>query len=168
MSVVLCLPAHLRVSTAASRGRPPTGTRHYVTPAFSGVPNKGEQNQNWLPPLRELRAEMLHKPGCQRVPYPGDHKVIGCLKPTFSGDHKWVEMLPTCHGVPNNGDKMRIGSLTPHFCLLAGPKVGGSATLPCILGGNQQRGQNQNCMPPFPIFCLPSLLRARNKGGNAT
>ena len=26
MSVVLCLPAHLRVSTAASRGRPPTGT----------------------------------------------------------------------------------------------------------------------------------------------
>ena len=29
MSVVLCLPAHLRVSTAASRGRPPTGTRHY-------------------------------------------------------------------------------------------------------------------------------------------
>ena len=27
MSVVLCLPAHLRVSTAASRGRPPTGTR---------------------------------------------------------------------------------------------------------------------------------------------
>ena len=28
MSVVLCLPAHLRVSTAASRGRPPTGTRH--------------------------------------------------------------------------------------------------------------------------------------------
>ena len=29
MSVVLCLPAHLRVSTAASRGRPPTGTRHW-------------------------------------------------------------------------------------------------------------------------------------------
>ena len=27
VSVVLCLPAHLRVSTAASRGRPPTGTR---------------------------------------------------------------------------------------------------------------------------------------------
>ena len=31
MSVVLCLPAHLRVSTAASRGRPPTGTRQYPT-----------------------------------------------------------------------------------------------------------------------------------------
>ena len=29
MSVVLCLLAHLRVSTAASRGRPPTGTRQY-------------------------------------------------------------------------------------------------------------------------------------------
>ena len=27
MSVVLCLPAHLRVSTAVSRGRPPPGTR---------------------------------------------------------------------------------------------------------------------------------------------
>ena len=29
MSVVLCLPAHLCVSPAASRGRPPTGTRHW-------------------------------------------------------------------------------------------------------------------------------------------
>ena len=32
MSVVLCLPAHLRVSAAASRGRPPTGTRHSCSP----------------------------------------------------------------------------------------------------------------------------------------
>ena len=38
MSVVLCLPAHLRVSTAASRGRPPTGTRQkrFTT---AGLPN---------------------------------------------------------------------------------------------------------------------------------
>ena len=32
---MLCLPAHLRVSTAASRGRPPTGTRHWLL--FTGV-----------------------------------------------------------------------------------------------------------------------------------
>ena len=36
MSVVLCLPAHLRVSTAASRGRPPTGTRQYSK--STGIP----------------------------------------------------------------------------------------------------------------------------------
>ena len=38
MSVVLCLPAHLRVSTAASRGRPPTGTRQKRFTA-AGLPN---------------------------------------------------------------------------------------------------------------------------------
>ena len=41
MSVVLCLPAHLCVSTAASRGRPPTRTRHYrvaVPPEGRGAP----------------------------------------------------------------------------------------------------------------------------------
>ena len=28
---------------------PKRGRKCYVTPAFSGIPNKGEQNQKWLP-----------------------------------------------------------------------------------------------------------------------
>ena len=40
MSVVLCLPAHLCVSPAASRGRPPTGTRQKRFTA-AGLPIPG-------------------------------------------------------------------------------------------------------------------------------
>ena len=40
--------SELAASTMPSQG-PKSGRKCYVTPAFSGVPNKGEQNQNWLP-----------------------------------------------------------------------------------------------------------------------
>ena len=52
---------------------------HYITPAFSGVPNKGDKIR------------------------------IGCLNPTFWGAEKWAKMLhhPCILGVPNKGDKIK-------------------------------------------------------------
>ena len=40
--------SEVAASPLPSRG-PKRGRKCYVTPAFSGVPNKGEQNQKWLP-----------------------------------------------------------------------------------------------------------------------
>ena len=40
--------SELAASLLPSRG-PKTGRKYYVTPALSGIPNKGEQNQKWLP-----------------------------------------------------------------------------------------------------------------------
>ena len=79
-----------------SRG--PTRVRNcYVTPAFSGVPNKGDKIRSGFP------------------------------TPTFSGAHKRAELL--------------------HY--------------PCILGGPQQRGQNQKWLPH------PCLLVGPQGGGIA-
>ena len=88
-----------------------SGRECYVTPTFSGVPNKGEQNQNWLPQPCLLAGPKvggsarspLHSQGS---PTKGNKIRIGCLSHAFSGAQKWVEVL--CH--------------------------------PCILGGPQQRG----------------------------
>ena len=40
--------SEVAVSPSPSRG-PQKGRKCYVTPAFSGIPRRGEQNQNWLP-----------------------------------------------------------------------------------------------------------------------
>ena len=50
---------------------------HYITPAFSGVPNKGDKIR------------------------------IGCLTPAFSGAQTWAEMLhhPAFSGIPDKKEK---------------------------------------------------------------
>ena len=59
-----------------SRG-PTSGRKCYATPAFSGLPIKGDKTKS------------------------------GYLTSTFSGAHKWAEMLrnPCVLGVPIKGDK---------------------------------------------------------------
>ena len=55
----------LAASSLPSR-RPKRARKCYLTPAFSGIPNKGDQNQKWLPPpylpRAQKRAEMLCHP----------------------------------------------------------------------------------------------------------
>ena len=107
------------------------GRKCYITPAFSGVPNKGDkvkagakEGGNATSPLHsrgsstqgtnqsgpKKRAEMLHHPFILGDPKTkGDKIRNGCLNPTFWGAHKWAEMLRH----------------------------------PCFLGDPQQRGENQ-------------------------
>ena len=48
--------SEVATSSWPSRG-PNRGRKCYVTPAFTGCPNKGEQNQKWLPHLCVLVAQ---------------------------------------------------------------------------------------------------------------
>ena len=62
MSVVLCLPAHLRVSTAASRGQAPHGNASLLY-AYQGLKGttKGEESvEDCLPTSITQRASNLH------------------------------------------------------------------------------------------------------------
>ena len=58
MSVVLCLPAHLRVSTAASRGRPPTGTRQDLL--ISKKPLKDDPQIYFTQPIIQDQGKPLY------------------------------------------------------------------------------------------------------------
>ena len=162
---------------------PKRGRKCYITPSFSGLPNKGGQDQNWLAqpclfkgtkvggnamsPLHsrgapkkgtkskwaQKRAEMLHHPFILGGPQQNGKNLSGPKR----GQKCYI--TPAFSGVPNRGDKIK-----------AGPKEGRNATSPlhsrgsrtkgtkskraqkraemlhhpCILGGPQQRGQNQS------------------------
>ena len=77
-----------------------SGRKCYVNPAFSGVPNKGEQNQNCLPQPcllggpKESGSSMspLHSRGS---PTKWNKITTGCLSHAFSGAQMWAEVL--CH-----------------------------------------------------------------------
>ena len=87
---------------------PKRGRKCYVTPAFSGILNKGEQNQHWLPPPCFLGGQKdggnamspLHSWGSLtkgtkiRSPYP---------TPALSMAIKWrkCDITPAFSGIPN-------------------------------------------------------------------
>ena len=85
--------SEVAASPLPSRG-PKGGRRCYVTPAFSGVPNKQERNQKWLP-----------HPCLLGGPKEG--------RDATSPLHSWAS--------PTTGNKIRSGYLTPTFW---GPKRG--------------------------------------------
>ena len=90
---------------------PKRGWKWYVAPAFSGVPNKGEENQKWLP--------------------------HSCL---FKGPKEGGNAISPLHsrGSPTKGKKIRSGSLTLVFS--RAQKSAELLHHPDILGGSQQRG----------------------------
>ena len=127
-----------------SRG-PKSGRKCYATVAFSGVPNKGQQNQNWLPQPCLLRGpkvsggatSLLHYGGS---PTKGTKIRIGCLNHAFSRHKSGRRCYVTLHsrGSPKKGSKMRIGCLSHAF--LGAQKWAEVLCHTCILGGPQQRG----------------------------
>ena len=119
--------SEVAASTLPSRG-PKRGQDCSVTPAFSGipnakrgegkksgvVPNKGEQNQKWLPHPCLLGG-------------PKEGKIAP------SPLHSWGSPTPSAGSkkskmVPNKGEQNQ--KWLPHPCLLGGPKEGGNATSP--------------------------------------
>ena len=66
-----------------------------------------------------------------------------CIAPTVSGRN--FSVTPAFSAVPNKGDKFRMGYLT--FALPGAHKWAELLHNPSILGGPQQREQNQNSLP---------------------
>ena len=131
---------------------PKRGHNCSVTPKFLGILHKGDKNRIGYPPPPLLgahnREEVLRNPtllggGHQRgtksevaispLPSPGPKRGRNCyVTLAFSRP-------------PNKGDKIRSGYLTLAF--LETRKMAGMLCNPWILGGPQQRGQNQKWLP---------------------
>ena len=122
-----------------------------VTPAFSGTPNKGDQNQKWLPhpclvggPKEGANATSPeHSWGS---PTKGTKIRSGYLPPTFPGAQKRRKcyVTPALSGILNkrNQNQKRM----PHPCLVGGPKEGGNAVSPLHSRGSPtKRTKIRNC-----------------------
>ena len=83
-----------------STGRlgPKTGRKCYITPAFSGVPNKGGQKQNSKPPLRVTMMHHATKRGFKDCP--AFLNSTGRLGPKRG---RKCYITPAFSGVPNKG-----------------------------------------------------------------
>ena len=136
----------LEVATSPlpSRG-PKRGQKCYITPAFSWVPNKGDENQKWLP-----------------HPY-----LLGGPKEVKNGTSPLHS-----HGSPTKGTKIRSGCLTPAFS--GAQKRSKMLHHPCILMGPQQRGpKSEVAASPLPsrgpkrgqkCYITPAFPWVPNKG----
>ena len=92
---------------------PARSRKCYITPAFSGVPIKGDKiRSGYVTPAfpgAQKWAEVIHNPRVLGGRIKGDKIRSGYFTPALSGAHEWAELLHNA----------------------------------CILGGSHQRGQNQ-------------------------
>ena len=129
--------SEVAASPLPSRG-PKRGQNCYATPAFSGIPNKGEQNHKCM--------------AASPLPSRGPKRGRKCyVTPTFS----WI---------PNAKRGEQNLKWLSHLCLLTGPKEGGNAMSPLhsrasptpsaggkIRSGPQQRGtKSEVAASPLP------------------
>ena len=136
--------SEVAASPLPSRG-PKRGQKCYITPAFPWVPNKGDQNQKWLPHPCLLG---------------GPKEGANATSPLHS------------HGSPTKGTKIRSGCLTPAFS--GAQKRSKMLHHPCILMGPQQRGpKSEVATSPLPsrgpkrgqkCYITPALSWVPNKG----
>ena len=102
---------------------------HYITPASSGVPNKGDKSKR-----AQKRAEMLHHPCILGDPQTNGDKIRnGCLNPAYWGAHKWAEMLR-------------------HPCFLGDPQQRGQNQ------STKKTKKNKNKQFPMVSLILPMVL----------
>ena len=136
--------SEVATSPLPSRG-PKRGQKCYITPAFSWVPNKGDQNQKWLPHPCLLG---------------GPKEVKNATSPLHS------------HGSPTKGTKIRSGCLTLAFS--GAQKRSKMLHHPCIPMGPQQRGpKSEVAASPLPsrgpkrgqkCYITPAFSWVPNKG----
>ena len=143
---------------------PKKGRKCYITPAFSGVPNKGEQNQKWLPHPTfygaQKRAEMLRRPCILGGPQQTARKPEVATSPVPSRVPKRgrkCDVTPAFSGVPNKGEHNQ--KWLPHPCLLRGHQRGRKCYITRAFSGvPNKREQNQIWLPH------PCLLRGPQRG----
>ena len=112
-------------------------------PCILGSPQQRRQNQKWPPHpclLGGPKVGRIGTPTFSGVPNKGNKMRSGCLTPTFSGAHKWAELLRRPYIL---GGAQKWGSdqkWLPHPCLLGGPQVGRIATPPLHSRGSPTKG----------------------------
>ena len=148
---------------------PKEGRKCYVTPAFSGIPNKGEQNQKWLPhacllggPKEGANATSpLHsrgyrtkgsKPEVDASPLPSQKPKRG----------RKCYATPAFSGIPNAKRGEKIGSGC-HTLPYQGPKRGWKCYVTLAFSGIPNKGEQKQKWMPHPC-----LLGDPKEGGNAT
>ena len=122
------------------------GGKCYVTPTFSGVPSKGEKNQNWLPQWCLLRCPKVVgsaiSPVQSRGPPIMESQIRIGSSAMPSRGHKCGRkcyVTPAFSGVPNKWEQNQ--NCLPQPCLLGGQQWVEVLGQPCILGGPQQGGR---------------------------
>ena len=150
--------SEVATSPLPSQG-PTRGRKCCITPAFSGIPNKGEQNQKWLPHPCLLKGPQ--EGGSATSPLPSQGPTRGrkcCITPAFSG-------------IPNKGEQNQ--KWLPHPCLLKGPQEGGSATSPLPSRGTE----SEVAASPLPsrgptrgrkCYVTPAFLGVPKQGDKIT
>ena len=133
-----------------SRGSPRPGGDQIgngcLTPTFSGA---------------QQRPELLRNPcilGGSPTPSAGTKsEVVASPMPSRGPKRGWnCYITPAFSGILNKGDKIRSGRLTPAFPVPQ--KRVELLCIPCVVGGPQQRGQNQKWLPH------PCFLRGPKEG----
>ena len=158
---------------------PKRGRKCDVTSAFSGVPNKGEGNQKWLPhpcllggPKEGGNATSpVHSRGS---PTKGKKIKSGYLTLAFSGAPMRAEMPRKAYVLKDPQPSGQNGKWLPHPCLLGGPKEGGNATSPLHSRGSPPRGgKSKVATSPLPsrvpkrgrkCYITPAFSGVPNKG----
>ena len=146
------------------------GGKCYVTPAFSGIPNKGEQNQKWLlhpcllggPKEGGNATSPLHSRG---HPTKGSKIRSGCLSPAFSGAQKRAgnATSPLHSQVPQSQARGTKSEVDASPLPSQGLKRGGKCYVTPAFSGIPNKGeQNQKWL------LHPCLLGGPKEGGNAT
>ena len=150
-------------------------------PCILGTPNKGEQNQKWLPHPCLLggphgagsATSPLHSQGSptpsavskklRRGPQQRGTKSEVAASALSSRGHKQGRkcyVTPACSGSPTKGEKISSGCLTPAFS--GAQKRAEMLRHACILGIPNKGKQNQKWLPH------PYLLGGTKRAGNAT
>ena len=114
-----------------NQSRPKRGRKCYITPAFSGVPNKGDKIKAG-PKEGGNATSPLHSRGSPK------REIIK------AGPKEGKNATSALHsrGSPNKWGQNQ--NWLPKPCLLGARKWAEMLRQPCILGGPQQRGQNQS------------------------
>ena len=134
-------------------GRPTSGRKCYITPAFSGIPKEMGTKSELVGPTSGQKCYIT--PAFSGVPNKGDKIKVG---PQVGGN---ATSPLHSRGSPMKGEQNQ--NWMPNPCLLGGPQVGGNATSPLHSRGSPKKGgQNQNWMPN------PCLLGGPQVGRNAT
>ena len=135
----------------------------YITPAFSGIlGQRGAKIRSGCLTLAcsggRKRVEMLHPPFSSVPKYAGTKLEVAASAMPSGG--KATSPLHS-RGSPNKEGQNQ--KWLPHHCLLGGPREGGNALSPCILGDPQRQpqGQYHKWLPH------PCLLRGPKEGGSA-
>ena len=126
--------AEVGASPLPSQG-PNEGEKCYISAVFSGIANKGEQSQKWLPHPCLLgaikRAEMLCHPCVLGDPQQRGTKSEVAASPVPSRGPKRARkcyITPAFWKIPKRGEQNE--NWLVHPCLLEGPKEGGNDASP--------------------------------------